>query len=824
MTSIDEAIPRDVIKYLRERARRGDTILFLGAGFSQASFNTSGKSLPLGPELRAGLWAMCFPTEAFDPESRLQDLFEHALARHAKDLKTFLERELGVDASTLPPWYAKFFALPWYRAYTLNVDNLPDTVNRQVSLERPIRTVSAMRPFERVASRTPAAELEVVHLNGKLEDAPDGVTFSTTQYAERLAGQEPLYAQCAADVLARPVVFVGTPLDESPLWQHVEFRRRGRTRGREFRPRSLIITPFLDRARKELLERQFNVEHLAMTAEEFASLLQGEVADVSTEGLTVLRKSFSKSEETKEVPRVGLLSADEKSVVGEYLLGRAPSWSDIREERAARREIDDELAEVVRSLLAEADAARGVLLLTGTAGSGKSTAAMRLGLALTNSGMEVGWIDTDIDIAPSSIRASMLSRGRPPLLIIDDADRYGADVPNMAAEIAQGIGFPLVMLCVRSGRADRIADRLETLEIPAKEINMPHLADRDIDGLLETLALHHRLGVLKGMPRKEQVAAFRGQAGRQLLVAMLSATSGRKFEERISDEMQGLDADARAVYGLVAVATALRFGLTRDEILLAVGYVSNATLQTLDTLQRRGLIVQVASGELRVRHRVIAEVIVKAMSADGTLAPTLTGLCVAAASKVGPATRRSEKAYRRVKAMMNHDWIFHEIGCSSAKQVYNDIETLMSWDYHYWLQRGSLEVECGDLSLAENFLNQAMALNEDDFLVQTEFAYLQLRLAVADPSAEGARRALSEGFALIEHVIRTRGASDPHPYHILGRHGLAWSRRGDVTSAEREELLIFLVRMVDAGYKNHPRDERLRELYVELQNERLGVS
>jgi hypothetical protein len=60
-------------------------------------------------------------------------------------------------------------------------------------------------------------DLDVIHLNGTLGDVPDGVTFSVTQYAQRLPGSDPIYRRLSAELLTSPFVFVGTSLDEPPL-------------------------------------------------------------------------------------------------------------------------------------------------------------------------------------------------------------------------------------------------------------------------------------------------------------------------------------------------------------------------------------------------------------------------------------------------------------------------------------------------------------------------------------------------------------------------------------------------------------------------------
>ena len=305
-------------------------------------------------------------------------------------------------------------------------------------------------------------------------------------------------------------------------------------------------------------------------------------------------------------------------------------------------------------------------------------------------------------------------------------------------------------------------------------------------------------------------------------MALLEATSGRRFEELIISEWRELGDDTRDLYAIAAVASALRFGLSRDELLLAVGDASNATLASIDALQRRHLIVADPAGGLRVRHRVIAEVLMRALSADGLLNDVITGLAIAAASKVGPATPRGHRHYRRIRALMNHDWLTLHVGAAGAKHFYEELELMMTWDHHYWLQRGTCELEQGNLPLAENFLSQSMSLEPDDPLVRTEFGYLRLRQAVISPSSAESRALLEEGFGLLRDAISDRQGSDPHQYYIYGSQGLSWLQRGDVTAVERTQLLKELAELVEEGRRAHLRDEDMRRLLVDIQNARLG--
>jgi hypothetical protein len=171
---------------------------------------------------------------------------------------------------------------------------------------------------------------------------------------------------------------------------------------------------------------------------------------------------------------------------------------------------------------------------------------------------------------------------------------------------------------------------------------------------------------------------------------------------------------------------------------------------------------------------------------------------------------------------MNHDWLRRALGNDAARSFLAELEAYMKWDHHYWLQRGSLELETGDRSLAENFLNQAAGIEPNDLLVQTELGYLKLRFAVSEPDLTHSRELLDGGLGALEWVMTRRNHFDPHQYDIYGRMVLQWTDREDVPEPDKGPLLRDAVEVVQRGRKNHPGDDRLRDLFVRLQNRRLG--
>jgi len=264
--------------YLAEAMHSGALTLFTGAGFSSDAVAADGRQVPSGKELADELWDLCFPGEDRDA-SGLQDLFHHALATCPGDLAELLQRRLTVGSAPLPEHYRLWFSLPWRRLYTVNVDDLELAASRQFPLPRRPHPISALTSNHGPGAEPTRDVLEVVHLNGMVRDAPSHVTFSTSQYATRLANREPWYRALAEDLLECPFLFVGTRLDEMPLWQHLEAvgarressprRDDGGSPGAVNRPHSFAVTPSLERARRSLLAT-FRIEWVPMEARDFA--------------------------------------------------------------------------------------------------------------------------------------------------------------------------------------------------------------------------------------------------------------------------------------------------------------------------------------------------------------------------------------------------------------------------------------------------------------------------------------------------------------------------------------------------------------------------
>ena len=807
-------LPPQLIDVLRTKIELGDAVLFTGAGFSQGATAMDDQPLPSSRRLKTIFWPIGFPDVPEDEESSLGDVFDCAMSQSSSTVKRVLETCLAVNHSSLPDYYHDWLAIPWARVYTLNLDDLEAAAQRKFTLPRAIRSLSPTDTYPHSSS-----DLSYVHLNGQLKDFPN-VTMSAPQYAHRLPGRDPWYSTLAADLVSRTVVFVGTTLDEPPLWQHLELRG-ARASGRELRPRSFLVTPTLSLARKQML-RSYNVEHVAMNANQFALAVLPHLQQAAAEGHNRISRARQSHGQRISIRYVSELRQESPEIdLNRYLLGREPTFFDISHGFAIQRSFENEIFDDSKILDAQ------ITLIMGTAGTGKSTALRRLALNLDAVGQKVGWLDPrTVEAGIPALREAILAC-KCDYVVVDDVDVFGSQTGPLLRELADQPHAPRIIAAARSTRSERIdlPDYLE--QVDAKIIIAPPLTDDDIDGLIEALRSAELLGRLAGMSLDDQRGAFKRLAGRQLLVAMIEATSGRKFQDKIDDECSQLPREQLFLYAVCALATRSRIGLELDEILGAIGESSSSQLERIDSLQRQFLIVKDRDGRLAVRHRVVADQVMAWLRKEGQLADPIEGLLFSMAVRYIRERNKASRAFRLMVRLLNHEFMIDKVrDDAETRSVYASVASILRDDGHYWLQRGSFELKKGDLDLAENYLNQALGLDGDDLRIRTAWSHMSLRRAAeqAQNADGGGGERAEEAMKILHDVIEARDSESYHAYHVLGSQGLHYARRARLPFEEKRSLMEGLVNTVSQGVKRHGYAQELRRLRDDLQREYLELA
>jgi hypothetical protein len=337
----------------------------------------------------------------------------------------------------------------------------------------------------------------------------------------------------------------------------------------------------------------------------------------------------------------------------------------------------------------------------------------------------------------------------------------------------------------------------------------------DIDRLIDALDRDGNLGRLTSMSEAERVREFEERALKQLLVAMIGVTSGRDLKEKALDEYRQLNETERQLYGVLAVASMHRFTLTKRELLGAAGGITNQELGALDELRTATLIVD--QGErFALRHRVIAEELIRQLERTGELFAPYLALARGMAVDFVP-NRPESRVSRILKTLINNDRLTRSFRVEEVRRFYADLQDLLSADYHYWLQRGTFEVNRNRLRLAEPYLQRALAIGGADFRVQVEYALFLYRKALAGDWADEAASYAREARSLLEEQIAAVGAHNPYPHHVLLKQELAWLQE---TVHEPEALygeLSNLRLIAGEALRQHPDDRRLRQARTDVE-------
>jgi SIR2-like domain len=787
---------------------RGEVVLFTGAGFSVGSLDRNGRPIPQVAELTSEIARLVWPDDDPDSELSLPDTYAAALREKRNQLADLIRERLTVDPQTVTPSQSLWFSMPWLRAYTLNIDDLESAATRVVSPPRRIESFSGLH------GRLPLSTKEAllyVHLNGMLSDAPD-VTFTDPQYGRRHSEVNPLYEQLAADLVSYPVVFVGTELRESLFWRYLGLRDEKGDRGvKEMRPRSYLITPHLPKDRQHLLAT-YNIQLVKSTADQFAEEVLSQLEQSASDGFRSIRARQGLTAGRMILPSVSDLASQPSPPQSDYLWGAQPTWNDIRSGQAVERTFETSLPDLPES---------GCVIVTGTAGTGVSTTLMRLSLALAADG-DVRWLGPNHEFDARELSNFFKHHNEPLIVCADDADTFGRGLSDLVHDVVDEYTHVLLVIGLRAARLDQLLPAWRADGVRKVEITVPELEDVDIDLLLGSLSRHNKLGALKPLDPAERVEKLRYTCGRQLIVAMYEATHNDNFEHKLTQEGTSLPPEQRLIYAITCLASSLRFALTRDEILAAASDVSNTGLFALNRLAARGILTQ-KTNTYKARHRVIAELITDSLRKNGQLLPSYLGLTRTMAARYDPAKQKAREG-KLLTALLGHRRIARNFEMSDARVIYNEVEEFCKDDYHFWLQRGSLEVQDGSLAYARPYLLSAKDGGEHDHRVHTEWAYYLLKDAWKNPRRSDAAGQVAEAQEILLGRLEKCEGDDVYAWHVFGSQMLAWLRRSPLSSDVKQREFEAVKRRLEGAVRQHPTDRELRSLLQEIQGEWLSMA
>lgn len=211
------------LRLLLRQFARGNVVLFAGAGFSVGAKNSRGADPPLGTQLAEILASECgWKYEGEDLAVVYEQAQKHLGSQKMNDVLRSLYKNCAAAK-----WHYLIPKLFWYRIYTTNIDDVLETSYRSDSAQGldsitcPAAFDDQDMWFERV---------QCVHLHGSVLDLAKGLTFTAAEYAGQTATPNPWYQALIEDMYANSVLFVGSRLNEAPMYHYLALRTE-RARG-----------------------------------------------------------------------------------------------------------------------------------------------------------------------------------------------------------------------------------------------------------------------------------------------------------------------------------------------------------------------------------------------------------------------------------------------------------------------------------------------------------------------------------------------------------------------------------------------------------------
>jgi hypothetical protein len=433
---------------------------------------------------------------------------------------------------------------------------------------------------------------------------------------------------------------------------------------------------------------------------------------------------------------------------------------------------------------------------------------MRLAVRLVAAGKSCVWLDPNTSESIKDLRASIVRDG-PDALFIDDVDRFGETFSGLLSAIRRENPGLLVVAGIRTHRlqALQVVPSHEGFEI----FELGGLTDEDSKALVKSLERGNRLGRLLDVPTHQRAGKIVGAWNGQLIVTLIAATSGRNFKEMIASECGQLRNEELDLYAVIAVAEASGTGnLSYDDALFAAGPANNLVLSAYRRL-RDSKLVRESGRHVGSRHRVVAESALEHFRETGHLKRWVNDLIYLFAVKYDPAAMTQGRYGRLLIRFLNHDFLRSlVVDIDSVGWIYGQLEEVLAGEFHYWLQRGSFEVDTGNFELASVFLSQARIMRPEDILGNTAWHLLQLTKALRKP---GDSHEATEGRGALEglhRILLEQPKRSPHTYDVFLSLGRKWFSVAPMTRAEKVELRDRLFSHADVAERLYPTNERIR--------------
>jgi len=757
-----------------QRLFEGNTILFLGSGFSLDAKNALGAKIP-GVSTLVGevLDAVGTPKEEAEGATEsLTDVVDYCMSTEDGAIAVASRLRQLFTVVELSDWQQDLIVqFPWKRIYTTNFDNAVEVAcaNRRKTLT----VLSAMAQFEKPPS---GGARVVVHING----LASGLTPRNVDTQIRLSGKSyasneftsSKWAQLLSSDLAYcdSAVFVGFSVGDLDIGRIIVSHL------------SKMKTHFFNGGNVSKMARakleNFGAVH-SQTGEDLCSALKKGAVGKSAASRVFDYICFEKIRVKPDVQQPDDLARRDLLIFGRLTaeLVQSTLLSPNHDGYLFDRSIE---AEAITSLQSGSDVS-----VLSALGNGKSVLLRKMALKLVNSGWEVYNLRDSTGNWLKEVEAICGLKGKV-IILIDGA----ADCMAQIEAIGQRRSGNLRLLLGERTRrfearfTDRRMESLGIKDVVEYEIDLLNDNERsDFDELLSGAGLWGRQAELT---KAQRLKFMRLQCRNEISSALLHVVRSEDIAKRIKVELDS-DQLTQADFQVLAVGVALSVFGFRLPILdlgrLCGALETNQFLRTSSEFRER--LYDVRGGEFRVNSKIFGQYFLRDLIPSGVVLGALTKAIRSALqlgvrlsevdldeddseTKVDRFIRTANSfpapmyVFRNIQQIVNIEGNFDNIFA-----FYEEIKrkSRLADDPLFWLQYAIAKLFSGDQASAKSYLDNSYGIAKrtgfKTYQIDNQYARWLLESAVSTGSTTEAFGAFDEA----HRIIVGRLASHDHAHY-----------------------------------------------------------
>lgn len=765
--------------------------LFLGAGINYGLVDSDGVRCPLGQDLSRMIGRDLLDIDA--SERPLDSIAEMARYRVGeKELNSYLHNLF--KSYTPGTQHLSLVQLPWNVIYTTNYDTL-------VEQAAATKTITPAGVIRRVVSTNESVDdfkeedIPYYKLHGCIDVANTRagrliLTKEDYRYYERF--RKPLFRRLREDLIHQTLVFIGYGLEDDNFREILEDCRE-ELKSTTF-PNSYAIRVGATDIDKGFWREKYNITTLNIPAQDFLNLLKG---TWNSQNCSVIpfnlrhTNEYTKFDDNTSFQKIGesfyLVKASDCNPAANpeaFFKGKEASWGDIISEVPPARDTYFALYDSMLEELVDLTLTGNEYLVTGSAGTGKTTLIRMLAYDFAKSSLPV-----IIHIPGTPLDPHVLG----PLFNVEDPKRVVIIIEHASERIEELERFIIdirrkklpvsVILTERKNLWEFAKVRLRQ-NLSFAEYELGRLSIDEIYSILGALNKHNMLGKLTGMSKDYQIEHFEKLAHKELLVALRELTETGSFDEIIRDEYQKIPSNvAKDAYRYTAALGQIDQPI-RLEILARLldiniadlgDEVMKATEGVLLSGEDFGLSRHNSGFRVQSRHPVIASVVFEYSAPEDQ---SKYEIIISIIDHLNPSFPED---LRVLENIVKRKELVNTIASKPLRRsIFERIETALPNNPFVLQHRSLLEREMGDADAAIRFAQAAVDLNPQNitFMNTLGFAY--------EAKAKDAQPLESMGMLLKATKIFEDGIKEypSNPYSYLGLYNVMRQRERNLSSSQ----------------------------------------